>query len=108
MTIDSVTDSTFEEVVLGESKAVLLDIWAPWCGPCKMVGPAAEKVIARRAEDMKLVMANMEEFSATSKELNVRATPTLILFKDGSEVARRSGAVMESQIEQWVEECFPS
>lgn len=104
MSTENVTDANFDELVLQVPGLVLLDVWAPWCGPCKMVGSAAEKVAARDNSELKLVMANLEEFQKSAEQLNVRATPTLIVFKDGKEIARRSGAVMEAQIAQWIDQ----
>ncbi len=98
------TDSNFEQEVLNADLPVLVDVWAPWCGPCKMVGPAVKRLAEKTPERFKLVMANMEEFEKTAERLNIRATPTILIFSGGNEVARRSGALMETQIAKWLDE----
>jgi thioredoxin len=98
------TDSNFEEEVLNTDLPVLVDVWAPWCGPCKMVGPAVKRLAEKTPERFKLVMANMEEFEKTAERFNIKTTPTMLLFSGGNEVARRSGALMETQIAKWLDE----
>lgn len=99
-----VDDNTFDAALTESSVPVLLDVWAPWCGPCKMVGPAVERLAAKQPERFQVAMANMEVFEKTAAKLDIKATPTLILFDSGKEVARRSGALMESQISQWLDQ----
>jgi thioredoxin len=96
------TDANWQDEVISADLPVLVDVWAPWCGPCKMVGPALERIHAENTDRFKLVMANMEDFAQTADELNIRATPTLMIFKGGELVAKKSGAMMQSQIKQWL------
>ena len=98
------SDESYEQDVLKAELPVVVDVWAPWCGPCKMVGPALERIADVNEHKFKLVFANMEHFPMTAEELGVKATPTLLIFKEGREVARRSGAVMQSQIQLWLDE----
>ena len=102
-----VKDTDFQSVVENAEKPVVLDVWAPWCGPCKMVGPALKRLAVKDPGRFQVVLANMEEFESTAETLNVKATPTLVLFHKGKEVTRRSGAMMESQISQWLEQHLP-
>lgn len=98
------TDVNFEQEVLGADQPVLVDVWAPWCGPCRMVGPAVQRIAEKMPDRFKLVMANMEEFEETAQRFNIKATPTLLIFNNGEEVVRRSGAMMEAQIAKWLDE----
>lgn len=99
-----VTDNTFQGLIESAQTHLLIDVWAPWCGPCKMVGPAIERLAAKQLGRFQVAMANMEVFEKTALEYNIKSTPTLLIFKDGKELARRSGAMMESQISQWLDE----
>ncbi|GAB2190118.1 thioredoxin [Sessilibacter sp. MAH2] len=98
------TDANWQDEVISADRPVLVDVWAPWCGPCKMVGPALERIHAENTDRFKLVMANMEEFEKTAEQLEIRATPTLMIFKGGELVAKKSGAMMQSQIKQWLDQ----
>ncbi len=103
MPASNATDSNFEQEVLQSPQPVVVDVWAPWCGPCKMVGPALERITESDPNRFKLVMANMEEFADKAKELDIRATPTLLVFKDGKEIGRKSGAMNQSMLQQWLD-----
>jgi len=104
MTSITATDNNFTDLIANASNPLVIDVWAPWCGPCKMVGPALNKIVASDPTRFDLVMANMEEFEQSAEKFKVKTTPTLLIFNNGQEVARRSGAMMKSQIEAWLNE----
>ena len=98
------TDSTFQETIDGASGALVIDVWAPWCGPCKMVGPALKRIHGQAPERFQLALANLEDAPHTAEALNIKATPTLLIFRDGQEIARRAGAMTETQITAWLDQ----
>lgn len=82
---------------------VLVDFWAPWCAPCRMMAPAYEAVAARLEPAVRVVKVNTEEEQALGASLGIRSIPTLVLFKDGKEAARQPGAMSEPDILRWVQ-----
>lgn len=100
-------NETFSDVVEKAANTVVVDVWAPWCGPCKMVGPALERIHDKDPARFDLAYANLEDFPEAAERLDVKATPTLIIFRHGKELARRSGAMIESQIASWLEQNLP-
>ena len=92
----------FDRLVAKSSLPVVVDYWAPWCGPCRMVAPEIEKVATRQAGKMIVVKVNTDELSDLGQRFNIRSIPTLAVFANGREVARSSGARPASDIEAWV------
>ena len=97
-----VKDDTFEKSVLRSEVPVIVDFWAPWCGPCKMMGPAYEEAAKMYPLKVRFVKLNTEEYQAPSAKFGIRTIPTMIAFKNGKELDRVSGALSVDQIKQWV------
>jgi thioredoxin 2 len=98
------TTADFDRLVAKSSLPVVVDYWAPWCGPCRMVAPELQKVAARQAGRMIVVKVNTDELSDLGERFNIRSIPTLAVFAKGREVARTSGARPASDIEAWVDQ----
>ena len=96
--IVSVTDATFEEEVLKAEGAVLVDYWAEWCGPCKMIAPVLDEIAKDYSGKLKICKLNIDENAETAPKYGVRGIPTLMLFKDGNVEATKVGALSKSQL----------
>ncbi|HEX3263299.1 MAG TPA: thioredoxin [Solirubrobacterales bacterium] len=96
--LPDVTDETFQSKVLESERPVLVDFWAPWCGPCRVVHPILEEMAAER-EDLHVVSLNTDENQETAAKYQVLSIPTLILFKDGAEAKRVIGAMPKRRLE---------
>jgi thioredoxin 1 len=99
-----VTDKSFSTDVLAASAhgPVLVDFWAEWCGPCKMIGPALEEIAGELAGKLTVAKVNIDDNPLTPNDYAVRGIPTLILFKDGKPAATQVGALSKSQLKAWV------
>jgi len=97
-----VTDQTFQKDVLESGEPVLVDFWAEWCGPCKMIAPALEEIGAEYKGKLTVAKVNIDENPMTPNNYGVRGIPTLILFKDGKPAATKVGALPKSQLKDWV------
>jgi len=97
-----ITDAQFAEEVLNSELPVIVDFWAPWCGPCKMIAPVLEDVAAEYAGKVKVVKLNVDENQETAPKYNVRGIPTLLIVKGGEVVATKVGAVSKSQLVDFV------
>ncbi|TPW17574.1 MAG: thioredoxin 1 [Halothiobacillaceae bacterium] len=93
-----VTDQSFDEQVLKSGGPVLVDFWAEWCGPCKMIGPILNEIADEYAGKVKIAKLNIDENPATPPKYGIRGIPTLMLFKDGNVEATKVGAVSKSQL----------
>lgn len=101
-------DATFAGVVEQSPLPVLLDLWAPWCGPCRMVSPALESLARQYAGRVKLVKVNVDEAPGVSRRFGVQGIPTLIVSKKGTVVSRQTGAAPESQLRGWLDQALAS
>lgn len=96
--IVNVTDSSFENEVLKSDVPVLVDYWAEWCGPCKMIAPVLEEIADEYDGKLKICKLNIDENAQTPPKFNIRGIPTLMLFKDGNVDATKVGALSKSQL----------
>ena len=103
MTTTPVSDDTFESEVLKSDGAVLVDFWAEWCGPCKMIAPALEEIAKEMNGRLRVAKMNIDDNPLTPQRYGVRGIPTLMLFKDGQVAATKVGAVPKNQLQDWVE-----
>jgi thioredoxin 1 len=101
--IHHVTDDSFQNDVLNSSTPVLVDYWAEWCGPCKMIAPILDEVAKEYAGKLKIAKINIDENQETPKKYGVRGIPTLMLFKNGSIEAQKVGAVSKSQLSAFID-----
>ena len=102
MGIMQVTDNTFDEVVISSEDPVLVDFWAEWCGPCKMIGPILEELAHEMGEKIKIVKVDVDSNSQTAMNYAIRSIPTLIIVKDGSVQAQHIGAASKAQLENFI------
>ncbi|MBZ0265433.1 thioredoxin [bacterium] len=98
-----VTDASFETDILKSDVPVLVDFWAPWCAPCRMIAPSLEQLAKDYAGKVKVAKVNTDENSARAGALGIRGIPTLIMFKDGKEIDRVVGAVPKQMLQQMVD-----
>jgi thioredoxin 1 len=103
MTTTKISDASFDSDVLKSGKPVLVDFWAEWCGPCKMIAPALEEIALSLGEKITIAKMNIDENPQTPKKYGVRGIPTLMLFKDGQVAATKIGALPKNKLQEWVE-----
>ena len=101
--IHHVTDDTFEPEVLQADKPVLVDYWAEWCGPCKMIAPLLDDIAKDYAGKLKVAKLNIDENQATPPKYGIRGNPTLMLFKNGTLAATKVGALSKSQLMAFID-----
>ena len=99
-------DDTFAEIAEAASVPVIVDLWAPWCGPCRMVSPALAQVATEMAGRVKLVKVNVDDSPKLQQRFGVQAIPTLMVLRHGQVVVRRAGAAPVSDLRAWVEEAI--
>jgi len=99
-----INDNNFEKEVLKSDSLTLVDFWAEWCGPCKMIGPALEEISEEMKNDIKITKLNIDENPSTPQQYGVRGIPTLLLFKNGEIVAEKIGALSKTKLTEWISE----
>ncbi len=104
MSTHKVSDASFEIDVLKSDGPVVVDFWAEWCGPCKMIAPALEEIATALGSKAKIVKINIDENPNTPSKYGVRGIPTLMVFKGGKVAATKVGAVPKNQLQSWIEQ----
>ena len=102
MGVGKVSDTNFDAEVLKSKEPVVVDFWAEWCGPCKMIAPALEEIAGSLNGKVKIVKLNVDENPATAQKYGIMSIPTLMLFKNGELASRQVGAAPRQKLEQWI------
>ena len=97
-----VTDATWAQDVLQSSEPVVVDFWAEWCGPCRMIAPSLEEIATEMKGKIKVAKLNVDENPKVAAEFGIRSIPTLMVFKDGKQVAVKSGAGPKGELQRWI------
>ena len=103
MTTKAISDASFQADVLASDTPVLVDFWAEWCGPCKMIGPALEEISDELAGQVTIAKLNIDDHPDAPSRYGVRGIPTMILFKNGAPFATKVGAAPKSALKGWLE-----
>lgn len=106
MKVQQITDTTFDKEVLDSKKLVLVDFWASWCGPCKMVSPVIDEIANEYKETIKVVKINTDENPSTAASYGIRSIPTLLIFNGGNIVDTIIGAIPKSTVVNRIQECL--
>jgi thioredoxin 1 len=102
MTVGKVSDATFESEVLKATNPVVVDFWAEWCGPCRMIAPALEEIAGSLNGKVKIVKLNVDENPKTAAKYGIQSIPTLLMFKNGQMASRQIGALPKQKLEDWI------
>ena len=100
--VDKTTDATFDQDVLKATGPVVVDFWAEWCGPCRMIAPALEEISKSLDGKVKIVKLNVDESPKTASKYGVMSIPTLMIFKGGEMASRQVGAAPKAKLQQWI------
>jgi thioredoxin 1 len=102
MAVGKVSDADFDSEVLKAASPVVVDFWAEWCGPCRMIAPALEEIAGSLGGKVKIVKLNVDENPQTAQKYGIMSIPTLMIFKNGEMAARQIGAAPKQKLEQWI------
>ena len=102
MATEKVTDASFEADVLKSTEPVVVDFWAEWCGPCKMIGPSLEEIATEMAGKVKITKLNVDENPGVAGQLGIRSIPTLMIFKAGKLASPKVGAAPKGELVKWI------
>ena len=102
MAVGKTSDASFESDVLKSAEPVVVDFWAEWCGPCRMIAPALEEIAGQLGDKVKIVKLNVDENPDTAAKYGIMSIPTLLMFKNGEISSRQVGAAPKQKLEQWI------
>jgi thioredoxin 1 len=102
MSVGKVSDASWDSEVLKADGPVVVDFWAEWCGPCRMIGPALDEIAGTMGDKVKIVKLNVDENPATASKYGVMSIPTLMIFKNGEMASRQVGAAPKAKLQQWI------
>ena len=103
MSTVKVTDNSFQDDVLGATVPVVVDFWAEWCGPCKMIGPTLEEIAREYEGKVKIAKVNVDENQGIAGQLGIRSIPTLMIYKDGKMTSQKVGAAPKGELKRWID-----
>ena len=106
MSTVKVTDASFQTDVIGADVPVVVDFWAEWCGPCKMIGPSLEEIAKELDGQVRIAKVNVDENPGIAGQLGIRSIPTLMLYKDGKVTSQKVGAAPKGELKRWISEAI--
>jgi thioredoxin 1 len=106
MSTVKVTDASFQADVLDAGVPVVVDFWAEWCGPCKMIGPSLEEIASEMDGKVRIAKVNVDENPGIAGQLGIRSIPTLMLYKDGKMTSQKVGAAPKGELKRWITEAI--